>query len=67
MLNKLLHMREAHLLTIKHITARMDVLDAGENKHFGKPCRKGHKSGLRYVKSDICVECLIARDDAKTR
>jgi hypothetical protein len=71
MMNKLLHMREAHLLAIKYITARMDAFDAQENKYVGKPCRKGHKSGLRYVKSDCCVECLIERDDrldaAKTR
>lgn len=62
MMNKLLHMREAHLLAIKYITTRMDAFDTGETKYIGKPCRKGHKSGLRYVKTDGCVECLIARD-----
>ena len=32
--------------------------EAGETKYIGKPCKKGH-SGLRYVISSACVECLL--------
>lgn len=65
MRDKLLKMRESHLLAIKYITARMDALDEGQTKYTGSPCRNGHTSGLRYVKTDGCVECLHTRDERR--
>lgn len=62
MMNKLLNMREAHLTAIKHIEARINAFKANDKKYIGSPCRNGHLSGLRYTKSDICIECMIARE-----
>lgn len=64
MTDKLLQRREEHLTAIHHITARMDALHAGEVKYNGAPCKNGH-AGLRYTKSDCCVECMMVRNDMR--
>jgi hypothetical protein len=33
----------------------------------GKPCRHGHKNGLRYSTSRACRDCVISRARAMRR
>jgi len=46
--------------TMVYSSDRTAALAEGRNTYQGKPCQRGH-SGMRYVSSWYCVDCLAER------